>query len=120
DASPLSFGEIVYYDGSEKHSSMWIRVIQEELAKKGWFLRIGKPDRIGAALLACRDHNPASWLSRRWKSNVKAANAIAYRLILIAQPENGYIETMPEEIPLWFESVAHLKDVIGTITHRDS
>lgn len=120
DAAPLAFGEVVYYDGSEKHAAGWLKLIEGELLRYGYFLRIGQPAGVGAALLACRDDSPASWLSYRWKSNVKAANAIANRLILIGQPENGYHETMPEELPLWFSDVNNMREAVRYLVHPNS
>lgn len=50
------------------------------------------------AVIAARAGTHASWLSRRWKSNVKAANAYARDCPLVAWPESAYLETAPQAL----------------------
>lgn len=94
DAAPLPFGKVAWYDGCEKHAEQMLIEAEEALRDKGWQLAIGKPEGKAGMLLGFRDQNQGTWLADRWKSNVKAANAIAYNLPLVAGDENGYTETI--------------------------
>jgi hypothetical protein len=117
DAAPLQYAEVAYYDGSLKHAERWAGVIQAEFQKRGWFFVNSKPDRVGGVIVAVRDDTPASWISRRWKSNVKAANAMAYGALFMAQPEHGYIETMGGSA-VYFSSDADIREAVRLATSR--
>ena len=60
------------------------------------------PPPSAHALLAVRGGRHGCWLARRWKSNVKGATALRLGLPLVAWPEAGLIETVPDAF--WFTS----------------
>lgn len=62
------------------------------------------------AMVAVRGGRDGCWLSRNWKSNVKAATAAALGLPLIAWPEAAYVETAPDAY--WFTSISELEAAI--------
>lgn len=119
DARPCSFAKIAYYDGSENHAQGLMPIIARELKDRGWEFRIGAPGAEGGALIAMRDPAPSSWLARRWKSNVKAANAIAYRLPMVAQSERGYTETMPDDTVAWADQWWHIGNALDWIARPE-
>lgn len=118
DAAPLQYAEVAYYDGSLKHAEGWIQAIQSEFHKRGWFFVNGKPNRVGAVIIAARDESPAAWISRRWKSNVKAANAFGYRSLFMAQAESGYTETIGA-LGIYFESHSDIREAVKLATSKD-
>lgn len=101
DAKPLPFAPIAWYDGCVKHAEESLQEIEIEGLKYGWKLAVGKPEGEGGMYIGVRDKSPGSWLAQRWKSNVKAANAISYKMPLLAQWENGYMETMGIDTPCY-------------------
>lgn len=62
------------------------------------------------AMIAVRGGRDGCWLSRNWKSNVKAATAARLGLPLVAWPEAGYVETAPESY--WFTNTAELETAL--------
>jgi hypothetical protein len=60
-------------------------------------------------LLGVRRGQP--WISRRWKSNVKAAFALKLGLPFVAWPEAGYLETHPSAF--WFTNAREMHQAIG-------
>jgi hypothetical protein len=62
-------------------------------------------------MLAVRGGRHGNWLSRRWKSNVKAATAQRLGLPFVAWPEEGYRETYPGAH--WFTSPLQLHRAIA-------
>ncbi|MEX2519975.1 MAG: hypothetical protein WD969_11645 [Paracoccaceae bacterium] len=69
------------------------------------------PPPPASAMIAVRGGRDGSWLSRRWKSNVKAATAQALGLPFVAWPEAAYLETAPESY--WFEDEASLTSAVS-------
>ncbi|MCK9361786.1 hypothetical protein M0Q28_06220 [Patescibacteria group bacterium] len=61
-------------------------------------------------LVAVRGGAHANWLSKRWKSNVKAATALRLGLPFVAWPEASYIETHPSA--LWFQTLSEMRVAI--------
>jgi hypothetical protein len=51
------------------------------------------------------------WVSRRWKSNIKAAVALRLGLPFVAWPEAGYVETHPGAF--WFTNILEMHRAIG-------
>jgi glycosyltransferase involved in cell wall biosynthesis len=113
DAKPLELGRTLYYDGCEKHASYWLDVIRAVAVNYGWNVKCGKPENGAGGLLALRDYNTGLWLANRWKSNVKAANAIAYGLPLLGQPETGYLETLPDGWAVYFQNDSEARAAVA-------
>lgn len=104
DAAPVKGGDVIYYDGSIKHAEGWLKKLQK-IAK----VKIGVPQDDALALFSARDGQ--AWLPNRWKSNVKAANAIGYGLPLITHPDNGAMETEVEGF--FFSNESELHDAVN-------
>lgn len=113
DARHVELGQTFYYDGCEKHALRWLDVIRKAAAPHGWEVKCGAPRNGAGALLAVRDYNSGQWIAHRWKSNVKASNAIMHGLPLLGQPENGYMETLPDEWGVYFQTDCEAREVIG-------
>lgn len=71
-----------------------------------------------AAMIAVRGGRDGSWISRRWKSNVKAATAQALGLPFVAWPEAAYLETAPESY--WFEDEPTLTEAVSAAIAPDA
>lgn len=95
-------GNVLHYDGMARYLGGWGALAELATMRIGWRFDIAPPDVDAGALLAVRDGAHGSWLARRWKSNVKAVNAIALGLPFIAWPDAAYLETVPEGLGLWF------------------
>lgn len=95
-------GKTLVYEGAERYLGKWRALAEQYTAEIGWSFRVGPPNEDMGAMLAVRDGDHGSWLARRWKSNVKAANAIVAGVPLIAWPEHSYEETIPWGHTHWF------------------
>lgn len=113
DARHVALGKTFYYDGCAKHAQRWLSVITPVAKAHGWDVKEGAPQDGAGALLALRHYNSGQWLAHRWKSNVKAANAIMYGLPLLGMPENGYLETLPQGWGVYFKTDQEAKEAIG-------
>lgn len=113
DARHVELGQTIYYDGCEKHAVKWLQTVREAAAPYGWDVKFGAPKNGAGALLAVRDCNHGTWIAHRWKSNVKAANAIMHGLPLLGNPENGYLETMPDGWADYFQTECEAREVIS-------
>jgi hypothetical protein len=86
---------VVVYEGHPRYLGRY----QAEFERLCDF-RFGRADDRCDALLAVRDTPFNGYMSRCWKSNVKAANALAIGRVLICAPESGCMETLPSECRL--------------------
>lgn len=73
---------------------------------------------VADAMIAVRGGRDGCWISRSWKSNVKAATAAQLGLPLVAWPEAAYRETAPDAY--WFEDQTTLRDAIQAATQSDA
>lgn len=104
----VGFGKDIVYDGHPRYADG----LTVNACKIGWRYRAGWPDKDTGALLSVRMGKDGGWLARRWKSNVKAANAIACGVPFIAEPDQAYLETVPDNMALWFETQEELDEKI--------
>lgn len=104
----LGFGKEIVYDGHPR----FIGKVGIPAHKIGWSFRVGVPDKNTGALISVRTGKDGGWLARRWKSNVKAANAIACGVPFIAEPDQAYLETVPQQMALWFQTQEELNEKI--------
>lgn len=119
DLSPC-MGRHITYEGAPAYLGKWRDTVTEASTSISWGLHYGlAADGITGAILAARDGEHGSWLARRWKSNVKAANAIGACVPLIAWPEDAYVETMPIPAAWFFETDDQLFEVIGHLSDGD-
>lgn len=101
-------GKEITYDGHARY----IEGLHVPFAKVGWTFKAGQPSKETGAILSARCGADGGWLARRWKSNVKAANAIACGVPFISEPDQAYLETVPSEMALWFETQEELNGKI--------
>jgi hypothetical protein len=101
----------VIYHGRAGHLGIW-----RSFARLSCFLHgaefvtsNGPQPEHGDVLLAVRRGRP--WVSRRWKSNIKAAVAMKLGLPFVAWPEAGYLETHPAAF--WFKNPLQMHRAIG-------
>ncbi|MEM7547661.1 MAG: hypothetical protein AAF367_19210 [Pseudomonadota bacterium] len=73
---------------------------------------------VADAMIAVRGGRDGCWISRAWKSNVKAATAAALGLPLVAWREAAYEETAPEAH--WFDDETSLKAAIAAALSPDA
>ncbi len=107
----------VLYFGKRRFLKEWGRTARRACAANGAELvaqnvtkrTFGHP-AAADAMLAVRGGRDGCWLSRSWKSNVKAATAARLGLPLVAWPEASYLETAPNA--LWFTNESELVDAI--------
>jgi len=104
-------GKEITYDGHPRY----IDGLRVPFQKIGWSFRMGAPWKETGAILSARRGGDGGWLARRWKSNVKAANAIACGVPFIAEPDQAYLETVPSEMALWFEKQEDLNSKIDLL-----
>ena len=117
--TPVSGGKTVVYEGDIRFPDHWGSLAAQQLEQVGWNFRIGQPGPDTGALFAVRGGAHGSWLARRWKSNVKSANAIALGVPLLAWPEDSYIETLIHGNAYWFTSDRELKRQIACLAAAD-
>lgn len=117
DAVPVS-GDVLTYDGAQSYLGGWASEAAANMREIGWGFRLGQPDAFTGALFAVRGGEHGSWLAQRWKSNVKAANAIGYGVPLLAWPEHAYLETLPDTLGLWFDSAESLTIAAHQLRHE--
>ena len=113
-------GEAVVYEGDPRFPQEWLQIASRILSGIGWKLLCSRPPENTGALFAVRAGEHGSWLARRWKSNVKAANAIALGVPLLAWPEDSYTETLPAEIGYWFSGSEQLKKQIARLSIKEN
>jgi hypothetical protein len=101
----------VVYHGRANHLGIW-----HSFARLSCFLHgaefvtsNGPQPEQGDVLFAARRGRP--WVSRRWKSNIKAAVALKLGLPFVAWPEAGYLETHPKAF--WFKGPLQMHRAIG-------
>lgn len=102
----------VVYQGARQNIGRWKTLLQMSCKLHGADMifcadSIAPAAHAHVAVRTARKH----WLSRRWKSNVKAATAMACGAHLVAWPENAYLETCPDAY--WFEGPLGLHRAIG-------
>jgi len=85
--------KIIGYEGSEKFIAQWREIIVRQCSLRGWQFRVGMPLNEADIVLAVRDDVHAGYAQRRWKSNVKLANAHATGTPFIGMVESSYLET---------------------------
>lgn len=103
----------VLYHGKRKHFGFWKWVARISCRLHGAeFITSNGPQPAPAdVMLAARAGRHGTWLSRSWKSNIKAATAMRVGVPFVAWPEAAYTETCPDG--LWFTSPWGLHRAIG-------
>jgi hypothetical protein len=101
----------VVYHGRPSHLWMWRSFARVSCFLHGAdFVALNGPQPApGDVVLAVRRARP--WISRRWKSNIKAAVALKLGLPFVAWPEAGYLETHPTAF--WFKNPLQMHRAIG-------
>lgn len=82
------------YEGSPDYLSGWINPILKQCEARGWNFLVNASHLADLDIvLAVRGDEYDGHAPRRWKSNVKLANAQGSGTPIICQRESGYIET---------------------------
>lgn len=93
---PTEPASLVAYEGRIQTLGRWRSAIEQACADLGLsFVASPMPVPGADIAVAVRDDDHDGWLTRRWKSGVKGANALARGVPLVALPEAGYLETVP-------------------------
>jgi hypothetical protein len=82
----------VGYEGGEKYLGWWRAVLEKECAIRGWRFR-ANPDSLSDLDIVVALREARGYPVRKWKSNVKLANAQITGTPCILSPESGYLET---------------------------
>ncbi len=82
----------VGYEGAE-YLGKWRPALEKECAQRGWQFRTDLPVEQIDIAVAFRDGVHAGYCQRKWKSNVKLANAHAAGVPFIGNPDAAYLET---------------------------
>jgi hypothetical protein len=108
----------VGYEGAEHYLGRWRAVLELECAARGWMFHV-KPERLADLdiVVALREAN--GYAPRRWKSNVKLANAQATGTPFIGSREAGYLETA-SGAERWADTEADLIAALDELTPHDA
>lgn len=90
--TPIRPLRVVGYEGAEQHLGRWGPWLAEECAKRGLEWRIN-PTSLSELDIVVALRDATGYAPRRWKSNVKLANAQATGTPIICAREAGYLET---------------------------
>lgn len=83
---------VIGYEGSEHYLGHWHWVLQEECQKRGWNFSIN-PARLANLDIVVAFRADRGYAAKKWKSNVKLANAQGTGTPCILNREAGYLET---------------------------
>jgi hypothetical protein len=116
-APPAGKRRRVVYHGRPEHLGWWLVAVYLSCFVHGvkFVTSNGPQPPPGHVLLGVRRAYP--WISRRWKSNIKAAVALRLGLPFVAWPEAGYRETHPSAF--WFTNVFEMHRAIGKALAAD-
>jgi hypothetical protein len=106
----------VVYHGRATHLGIWHSFARLSCLLHGaeFVTSNGPQPEHGDVLLAVRRSRP--WVSRRWKSNIKASVALKLGLPFVSWPEAGYQETHPTAF--WFKNPLQMHRAIGQALQR--
>lgn len=94
----------VAYDGSERYLGRWRGYLDAECQRRHWVFSVNPTDlRFADILVALRDGEWDGPLCRRWKSGVKAVNALCAGRPLVTQLSEGWrdINTPAQFVDGW-------------------
>lgn len=109
--------EVIGYEGSPAYIEKWRPAIESACKQFGTKFVLNPP-RLADLDIVLALRGAIGYAPRKWKSNVKLANAHGSGTPFIGSPEAGYIETMagPE---YWAEEASHLAVSIGHLLSRE-
>lgn len=107
--------QVVGYEGGEGYISGWRAAIEAECKRRGWRFVVN-PARLADVdiVLALRD--ATGYAPRRWKSNVKLANAQGSGTPFIGCREAGYTERAIGTCEKWADTPAELARALDALT----
>jgi hypothetical protein len=108
----------VGYEGSEKYLGWWRPVLEQECQKRGWKFIIN-PTALADLDIVVAVRDEEGYPAKRWKSNVKLANAQASGTPCILNREAGYKETasLGER---WADDVIELRMALDEFASHDA
>lgn len=99
----------VAYEGDERFLQEWKPLLERGCSRRGWEFVVNPASLSDVdCVVALRAGRFGGTLPRRWKSNVKLANAQGSGTPIIANRECGYQETSNESV-LWCDSPEELE-----------
>ena len=104
------------YEGDPRFLEEWRDILEHECQCLGWEFVIN-PKSVDSvdALVAFRAGRFGGSLPRRWKSNVKLANAQGSGTPIICNRESGYQETSDNGV-FWCDSLSELRGALRWLT----
>ena len=125
---------VIGYEGDPQYLGEWKSIFERLAAQMGAAFVINPHDLSQADILvAARGKTFRSWMTRRWKSGVKAANAIGAGIPGLMMDEAGTLEVARDGGVLVFEDVDELAErlqlladpenrrkLVESATHRQS
>lgn len=108
----------VGYEGSSRHLGIWMPRIQSWCGGHGVEF-VHNPDELWSldVIVALREHH--GYAPRKWKSNVKLANAQAVGLPIICNREAGYIETTTGGV-LWADDLPEFERAMNQLRDQEA
>lgn len=104
----------VGYEGAEHYIERWRPLIEAECMRRGWRFEMQPPELADVDIvLALRDH--AGYGPRKWKSNVKLANAQGSGTPIACCRESGYLEN-DSGGALWADTPEQLANAFDIFT----
>lgn len=94
----------VVYEGSDRYLGGYAKSLQSECERRGWIFAINDPLSQADIVIAARSGRWGGTLPKRWKSNVKLANAQGFGVPVVLNREAGYEETA-SGAELWADDV---------------
>lgn len=90
--NPIRPLRVVGYEGGEQYVRQWSQWLAEECARRGYEWRVN-PDSLTECDVVVAVRDQVGYAPRKWKSNVKLANAQGSGTPVICNREAGYLET---------------------------
>jgi hypothetical protein len=113
------FVQVVGYEGARAYLGSWVPAIQAECQRRGARFVINPASLADVdVVLALRAEVWNGYPQRRWKSNVKLANAHGSGTPFIGAPECGYRET-ESGAELWAEAPSQVGEALDRLASQD-
>jgi hypothetical protein len=104
----------VGYEGSPRYIDGWSRTLNAECGRRGWRFVVNPPRLCDVDIVvALRD--ATGYAARRWKSNVKLANAQASGTPFVGCREAGYMERSIGGAEKWADTPQELKEAFDAL-----
>jgi hypothetical protein len=109
--------EVVGYEGGEQYLGAWRSQLETECMRRGWRFVVN-PTQLADLDIVVALRQADGYAPRNWKSNVKAANAQATGTPMVANREQGYVETDNGAL-FWAGDAEGLAHALDALTPAD-